>query len=77
MIATAWASARSADAAPFIWMVLGALLAGLIGYASAQGPTSPNVIPGCVYNLTPPTLSPGQSAVLQCDANGKLRVTTS
>lgn len=49
---------------------------GGIGYSMAQQ-TSPNVLPGCIYNATPPTLSDKQSAPLQCDVNGKLKVTTS
>jgi len=59
-----------------LWMALGAAIAAAIGVATAQQ-TSPNVIPGCIYNSSPPTLTNGQSTVLQCDVNGKLKVTTS
>jgi len=59
-----------------LWMALGAAIAAAVGAAVAQNPT-PNVLPGCVYNLTPPTLSNGQQSVLQCDSTGALRVTTS
>jgi hypothetical protein len=57
-------------------MALGALVSSLIGYAVAQ-PTTPAIVPGCVYNATPPTLTDRQTSVLQCDINGKLKVTTS
>ena len=59
-----------------LWMVFGALIASIIGVVFAQQQT-PGVVPGCVYNVTPPTLATGQSSVLQCDVNGRLRVTTS
>ena len=59
-----------------LWMLLGALLASIVGSVTAQQ-FSPGVIPGCVYNATPPTLANGQQSALQCDVNGKLRVTTS
>lgn len=49
---------------------------GGIGYSYAQQ-TTPNVIPGCVYNATPPTLADRQSSPLQCDVNGKLKVSSS
>jgi hypothetical protein len=60
-----------------LWMGLGALISAAIGAAIAQSPQGPNVIPGCVYNATPPTLSDKQQTTLQCDVNGKLKVTTS
>jgi hypothetical protein len=60
-----------------LWMALGAIIAAAIGAAIAQSPQGPNVIPGCVYNATPPTLSDRQQTTLQCDVNGKLKVTTS
>ena len=59
-----------------LWMVFGALIASVIGVVFAQ-PITPGVVPGCVYNVTPPTLANGQQSVLQCDVNGRLRVTTS
>jgi len=46
------------------------------GIAFTTNPTDAS-IPGCVYNTTPPTLANGQQSALQCDVNGKLRVTTS
>lgn len=58
-----------------LWMALGALIAAGIGAALGQG--VPSTYPGCVYNATPPVLTNGQNSVLQCDVNGKLRVTTS
>lgn len=58
-----------------LWMALGALIAAAIGGAIAQN--VPSTYPGCVYNATPPTLTNGQNTTLQCDVNGKLRVTTS
>ncbi len=57
-----------------LWMLLGATLAAGVGYATAQ---SPQVLPGCIYNSSPPTLTNGQQTTLQCDVNGKLKVTTS
>jgi hypothetical protein len=60
-----------------LWMALGALICAAVGAAIAQSPQGPNVIPGCVYNATPPTLSDKQQTTLQCDVNGKLKVTTS
>lgn len=65
----------------FRWgMLLGGFLVALgaaaVQVAGAQQ-TAPNVIPGCIYNATPPTLTDRQSTVLQCDVNGKLKVTTS
>jgi len=59
-----------------LWMIFGALVASVIGGVMAQQ-QSPGVVPGCIYNATPPTLATGQSSVLQCDVNGRLRVTTS
>ena len=61
----------------FLWMVAGALVAAAVGSAVGQSQTTPNVIPGCIYNSVPPTLADRQQAVLQCDANGNLRVTGS
>jgi len=55
----------------FLWMVAGALVAAAVG--SAIGP---NVIPGCIYNSTPPVLVNRQQSVLQCDVNGNLKVAT-
>lgn len=60
-----------------IWMGLGALISAAIGAALAQSNQGPNTIPGCVYNATPPSLSDKQQTTLQCDVNGKLKVTTS
>lgn len=57
-------------------IAIGIAVAG-IAYAQAQGQTIPNTLPGCVYNTTPPTLANGQQTVLQCDVNGRLKVTTS
>jgi hypothetical protein len=59
------------------WMGLGALISAAIGTALAQSKQAPNSIPGCVYNVTPPTLTDKQTSALQCDINGKLKVTTS
>ena len=59
-----------------LWMVFGALIASIMGVVFAQ-PITPGVVPGCVYNVTPPTLTTGQQSVLQCDVNGRLKVTTS
>lgn len=59
------------------WMALGALVAAAVSTAVGQNQTTPNVIPGCIYNATPPTLADRQQAVLQCDVNGNLRVTGS
>lgn len=52
-------------------LFLAAVLAG-IPAAQAQ---APNVIPGCVYNLSTPTLADKQTIALQCDVNGKLKTT--
>jgi hypothetical protein len=48
-----------------LWMGLGALISAAIGYATAQ--QGPNQLIGCVFNTVAPTLSNGQSSVLQCD----------
>jgi hypothetical protein len=56
-----------------LWMIMGALISALVSYSMAQ-PTTPGVIPGCVFNSVLPTLTNGQQTVLQCDTNGKLRV---
>ena len=58
-----------------LWLTWAAIVGGFIGFAYAQ--TGPQVIPGCIYNVTPPTLSNKQQTTLQCDVNGKLKVTTS
>ena len=58
-----------------LWLTWATIGGGLIGYAVAQ--QAPQVIPGCVYNATPPVLSNGQQSALQCDSSGKLKVTTS
>lgn len=56
-------------------------LAGLSfwpGFALAQvvqQPSPPNGI-ACAYNTTPPTLTTGQAGWVQCDANGRLTITT-
>jgi len=60
----------------FLWMVAGALVAAAVGSAIGQNQTSPNVIPGCIYNSTPPVLVNRQQSVLQCDVNGNLKVAT-
>ena len=55
------------------WKTLAALAVVLLTVlpASAQQ-TVPDSLPGCQYNTTPPTLTSGQSALWQCDQNGKL-----
>jgi hypothetical protein len=53
-----------------------ALASAAVGYAIAASSRGPDSLPGCIYNATPPTLTDGQSAVLQCDVNGKLKVNT-
>ncbi len=60
-------------------MLIGGLLvaAGAAAVQVAGAQQAPNVIPGCVYLASPPTLSNGQTATLLCDSTGKLRVTTS
>ncbi len=62
----------------FIRPIAGSLIALAIGClcASAQQ-TTPNTMPGCVYNLTPPSLSNGQIIPWQCDVNGKLITSSS
>lgn len=51
------------------------ILAGVaIGIAQVSTPAAVN---GCVYNVTPPTLTDRQTAPFSCDSTGKLRVTTS
>lgn len=57
-----------------LWMALGAAIAAAVGAATAQGV---QVLPGCIYLASPPTLSNNQQAPLLCDSTGKLRVTTS
>lgn len=63
-------------AIPLAFFVMG-LAADLLIRSVVAQQFSPGVIPGCVYNVTPPTLSNGQQSALQCDVNGRLRVTTS
>lgn len=53
------------------WVLIGALIAG---YAIAQSGRGPDGLPGCIYNSTPPSLNSGQSATLQCDSSGRLKV---
>lgn len=57
-------------------ILLGAALASMVSYSIAQQ-KNPDMITGCVYNATPPTLTDKQTAPLSCDSTGKLRVTTS
>ena len=65
----------------FRWgMLIGGLMAAL-GAAAVQVATAqqsaPSSLPGCVYNSNTITLTDNQSIVLQCDVNGRLKVTTS
>ncbi len=55
------------------WIAIGSAAVGYAIAASVRGPSS---LPGCIYNVTPPTLNDGQSVTLQCDINGKLKVNT-
>lgn len=57
-------------------ILLGAAIASMVSYAVAQQ-KNPDSITGCVYNVTPPTLTDKQTAPLSCDSTGKLRTTTS
>ena len=57
-----------------LWLTWAGLVGAVVGYAYAQ---APQTIPGCVYNATPPTLTNRQTTSLQCDVNGKLKVTSS
>lgn len=56
-------------------LTLSAAATLLIGAATLvlSQQTSPNELPGCIYNATPPTLSDKQSIVIQCDINGKIK----
>ena len=57
----------------FKWTAVAALIGCLLSFGvQAQTPDS---LPGCVYNLTPPVLATGQTAPWQCDINGKLLAT--
>lgn len=56
------------------WQIAGALSLLLMLSASAQTPDS---LPGCTYNVTPPVLATGQQTTWQCDANGRLLTTAS
>lgn len=56
----------------FTWMGIASWIGG---YATAQQ-TQPNVIPGCQFNTVAPSLANGQTAILQCDSTGRLKVTT-
>jgi hypothetical protein len=56
------------------WQALVALILLLTVFlpvAQAQQ-TSPDSMPGCIYNATPPTLTDRQVVPWQCDINGKL-----
>lgn len=46
---------------------------GLVGIGGGTNPTNA-IVAGCTYNATPPTLSTGQAAGLQCNSNGELIV---
>ena len=68
---------RLAQAWPLLLAFGFGLVADLFIRNVIAQPTTPGVVPGCVYNVTPPTLTTGQQSVLQCDVNGRLKVTTS
>lgn len=54
-----------------LWKAIAALTLLCIPFADAQQ-TTPDSLPGCIYNATPPTLSDRQTVPWQCDVNGKL-----
>jgi hypothetical protein len=57
------------------WAFAASLVLLSLGLAAiAQTPDS---LPGCTYNVTPPALTTGQQVGLQCDVNGKLITTSS
>lgn len=51
--------------------------AALFCATSLRAQPAPSFYPGCVYNVTPPTLANNQTAPWQCDVNGKLITTGS
>jgi hypothetical protein len=55
-------------------IAIGIAFAG-VGFSVAQQ-TSPNVLPGCIFNSVAPSLTNLQSSPLQCDSSGRLKVTT-
>lgn len=56
----------------FKWAALVSLITCLFSFGAQAQQTSPDSMPGCIYNVTPPTLSSGQQSPWQCDVNGKL-----
>ncbi len=60
-----------------LWLSWAFFVGAAFGSWAWAQPRGPETIPGCIYNATPPSLSDKQSVSLQCDVNGKLKVTTS
>lgn len=54
------------------WIFAAALGGLFLISPAASQQTAPGSLPGCQYNLIPPTLAPGQTAVWQCDKNANL-----
>ena len=52
------------------------ILLALLGFGALAlaAQTTPNSMPGCVYNASGITLANGQSSVIQCDSSGKIMV---
>ncbi len=52
----------------------GALVALLLHYGgpSAEAQQGPEILMGCIYQASPPTLTNKQGNVLLCDSSGKL-----